>query len=104
MIPAVTEHANRLATLCEQFRVKRLEIFGSAAVGDQFDAERSDLDFIVEFQPGQDLGPWLRHYFAFQSALADLFNRSVDLIIASAMKDPYFIREANRTRRLAYGR
>jgi predicted nucleotidyltransferase len=110
MIPAVAENASRLTALCEEFGVERLEVFGSAAVDNQFDPERqfnperSDLDFIVEFQPGQDLGPWLRHYFAFRSALADLFGRSVDLVMASAIKNPYFLREANRTRRLVYGR
>jgi len=32
-----------------------------------------------------------------------LFGYPVDLVISSAMKNPYFIREANRTRRLLYG-
>ena len=103
MIPAINEQLAAMRELCARFGVKRLEIFGSAAEQDKFDPARSDLDFIVEFRDGQDLGPWLRHYFAFRSALADLFKRPVDLVMASAMKDPYFIREANRTRRLLYG-
>jgi len=104
MIPAVSEKQTDLAVLCERFGVERLEIFGSGATEDEFDPARSDLDFIVEFRRDQDLGPWLRHYFAFRSALSELFGRPVDLVMSSAMKDPYFIREANRTRRLVYGR
>jgi predicted nucleotidyltransferase len=61
------------------------------------------LDFIVEYQAGRDLGPWLQNYFAFRDALADLFGYPVDLVMSSAIKNPHFIREANRTRRLLYG-
>ena len=70
---------------------------------DEFDPATSDLDFIVEFRADQDLGPWLQNYFAFRDALSDLFGYPVDLVMSSAMKNPYFIREANRTRRLLYG-
>ncbi len=104
MISAVSDHQLRLAELCEQFGVERLELFGSATNADQFDPAGSDLDFIVEFCSGQDLGPWLRHDFAFRSALTELCGRSVDLVMASAMKNPFFVREANRTRQLVYAR
>ena len=49
-----------LANLCRQFGVARLEVFGSAA-DDTYDDATSDLDFLVEFLPEQDLGPWLAH-------------------------------------------
>ena len=104
MISTVAERANDLAGLCQQYGVVRLELFGSAATAEAFDPSRSDLDFIVDFDPGRDLGPWLSHYFAFRDALASLFGRPVDLVMRSAMTDEHFIREANRTRRLVYGR
>jgi predicted nucleotidyltransferase len=103
MVSAIVERQAELAELCERFGVKRLEVFGSAASGAGFDPRTSDMDFIVEFRAGQDLGPWLRHYFAFREALSQLFGYPVDLVMASAMKNPYFIREANHTRRLLYG-
>lgn len=103
MITAIAENRSRLDALCRQFGVKRLEVFGSAASETDFDPLRSDVDFIVEFRPDQDLGPWLRHYFAFRGALAELLGRSVDLVMASAMKNSHFIREANRTRQVVYG-
>jgi predicted nucleotidyltransferase len=78
-------------------------VFGSAATDEEFDPRRSDLDFIVEFGADQDLGPWLQHYFAFREELSNLFGYPVDLVMSSAMKNPQFIREANRTRRLLYG-
>lgn len=103
MIATVVEKQPELTALCEQFGVQRLEIFGSAAAEDRFDPLRSDIDFIVEFHPHVEMGPWLSHYFEFRDSLEKLFGLPVDLVMASAMTKPRFIREANRTRRILYG-
>jgi hypothetical protein len=103
MILGFTERQAEIASLCAQFGVQRLEVFGSAATEEDFDPCRSDVDFIVEFRSGQNLGPWLQKYFALRDALSQLVGYPVDLVMSSAMKNPYFIREANRTRRLLYG-
>ena len=50
MIAEILSHREELDELCRRFHVRRLDLFGSAA-GDDFDAERSDLDFLVEFEP-----------------------------------------------------
>ena len=50
MIADIALHREELRDLCRRFHVRRLEVFGSAARGD-FDPARSDLDFLVEFQP-----------------------------------------------------
>jgi uncharacterized protein len=102
MVSAIAERQKQISALCARFGVSRLEVFGSAVSEDEFDARTSDIDFIVEFRPDQDLGPWLKHYFEFRDSLARLLGRSVDVVIASAMKNPFFIREANRTRTLVY--
>ena len=96
----IEDKRDTLAELCRQYGVARLEVFGSAA--DDTYTERSDLDFLVEFLPSQDLGPWLSHYFDLRDALASLFGRSVDLVMAGALKNPYFAREVNRTRKVLY--
>lgn len=46
----IEEERDQLAKLCRQHGVRRLALFGSA-LGEDFDPERSDLDFLVEFQP-----------------------------------------------------
>lgn len=46
----IDEHRTELSDLCQLYRVKKLEVFGSGADG-TFDPRRSDLDFLVEFQP-----------------------------------------------------
>jgi len=101
MIPLIEDNRAALETLCKKYGVARLEVFGSAATG-EFDPDRSDVDFLVEFLPDQDPGPWAAHYFNFQAALEKLLARKVDLIMPSAMKNPYFIREVNRTRQVLY--
>src|SRR5260370_4239858 len=101
MIALIENERPVLTDLCRRFGVQRLELFGSAAT-DAFDPNRSDLDFLVAFLPEQNLGPWLRHYFDFQTELARLFGRPVDLVLASAVKNPHFQRELERTRTPLY--
>jgi hypothetical protein len=102
MVTAIAERQDEIASLCERFGVRRLEVFGSAASEEQFDPRTSDVDLIVEFEPGCDLGPWLERYFAFRNALSEVVGYPVDLVMSSAMKNRHFIREANRTRKLIY--
>jgi predicted nucleotidyltransferase len=102
MVSIVREKYRELDKICSRLGVQRLELFGSAAT-DDFDPTNSDLDFIVEFRPDHDLGPWLRDYLTLRDELVELFGYPVDLVMSSAMKNRHFIREANRTRELLYG-
>ncbi len=101
MIPLLYTRTNELTRLCGDYSVARLEVFGSVAEG-TFDPERSEVDFLVEFQAGVDLGLWLGRYFDLRDDLARLLGRPVDLGMGSALRNPYFIREVNRTRKLLY--
>ncbi len=102
MIGLVEEKLDAVRNLCGKYRVKRLELFGSAVEGD-FTAE-SDLDFLVEFQPGTNLGPWLSLYQDLKSDLEGVLGRKVDLVMEKALRNPYFIRQVNRSRQLVYER
>src|SRR3972149_361398 len=92
----IEDKRDQLESICRQFSVSRLEVFGSAVDG-SFDPERSDFDFLVEFTrpPGTNA---FHQYFDLQFALADLFGRKVDLVDATAMRNPYFIESVNRSR------
>ena len=100
MVEPIERHREALPELCRRFRVARLEVFGSAATG-RFDPQRSDLDFLVEFQDHYPQGPF-RQYFDLLAALEVLFERKVDLVEEPAMKNPYFIKAVNDTRLLLY--
>lgn len=96
----IDRQQGELAEICRRFEVARLEVFGSAVTG-EFDEQRSDLDFLVEF--GSALtGPRFDAFFGLQRALRELFDRPVDLVEAGAPRNPYFIRRMNETRRLVY--
>jgi len=102
MITSLRNQLPNVAELCRRYSVCRLELFGSATSEQTFDPDSSDLDLVVAFDPGLNLGPWLRHYFEFRDALQALFGRSVDLVMHSAIKDGFFRRELDRTRRVLY--
>lgn len=94
--------ANReaLVDICCRFYVARLEVFGSAADGD-FDESCSDIDFLVEFGDVPERERF-DTYFALLHALEDLFRRRIDLVESEAMRNPYFIRRVNESRKLVY--
>ena len=47
----ILRHRETLAALCRRHGVARLDVFGSAARGVDFDPTRSDVDLLVEFAP-----------------------------------------------------
>jgi predicted nucleotidyltransferase len=94
VLPEINPYQASLNELCQEFCVRRLELFGSAASG-RFDATSSDLDFLVEFGAHYPLGPF-HQYIDFQIALQELFGRSVDLVERSAIRNPYFRQAVDR--------
>ena len=54
----IQEKLEAITELCRRYHVAQLEVFGSAA-DDSLDSENSDVDFLVEFQPGQDLARFI---------------------------------------------
>lgn len=99
--PVIAKHQVELERLCREYGVERLELFGSAVTGD-FDPEHSDLDFLIEFQSGVDLGPWMKHFFEFEDELKALFERDVDLVFPKGIRNPYLKRNIDATRLLLY--
>lgn len=81
----IARHRAALTELCQRHRVARLEIFGSAARGTDFDPARSDVDFLVTFDPTSRND--LANYFDLQEALETLFGRKVDLIERGAIEE-----------------
>ncbi len=100
MIPALDERTDELRRLCLRYGVQRLDLFGSVATG-RDDPDASDLDFLVEFQPAALVG-YADAYFGLLDALQGLFGRSVDLVVDSAIRNPYFRESVERTRTAVY--
>ena len=100
MHPAVARHRPGIAAICRRYRIQRLEVFGSAARGDDFDPERSDADFLVEFAPGMQ--PDLQTFYGAKAELERLLGRSVDLVEPDAVRNPYVLSGINRYREAVY--
>ena len=73
-----------LAALCRSYGVTRLDVFGSAARAENFDAARSDIDFLVSFTP--ELRNNLTAFLDFKGALEALIGRPVDLVERAAVE------------------
>ncbi len=100
MIPEVESHKTELEQLCRRHHVRRLDLFGSAATGTYRPGE-SDLDFLVEFHPLAP-GSYADAYFGLLESLERLFGRPVDLVVASAIKNPYFLQSIEQARAVLY--
>lgn len=101
MTDLIEKHRQDLEDLCRKHEVKMLAIFGSAAEG-AFDVERSDLDFLVDFLPLAE-GQIAPDYFGLLHNLEDLFQRKIDLVMDRAIRNPYFRKEVDRSRKTIYG-
>ena len=100
MQPIIETRRAELAALCRRFHVRRLEVFGSATTGD-FDPSRSDVDFLVEFEP-MTPESYADAYFGILSELEDLLERRIDLVSARAIRNPYFAAGVDATRHTIY--
>lgn len=100
MISEIEQHRREIETLCCEYGVQRLAVFGSAAT-DSFRANSSDLDFLVEFRAPLAPG-YANRYFGLLEGLQNLFKRPVDLVVESAIRNPYFREAVNRDKALLY--
>jgi predicted nucleotidyltransferase len=81
-----------LAAICGRYHIRELAVFGSAARGDM--RPDSDVDILVEFEPGAHPG---LGFFRLEEELSELFGRRVDLGRKSLLKPlvrPSVLRDA----------
>ena len=74
MSPKITVDRRRIAEFCQRHHVRKLALFGSV-LRDDFGPE-SDVDVLVEFEPGHVPG---FAFFDLQEELSALLGRTVDL-------------------------
>jgi predicted nucleotidyltransferase len=100
MVELIQQHLRQIIEICRKCRVKRLELFGSAASGD-FDPARSDADFFYEFDPA-DNADLADRFFDLKEELERLLGVQVDLVSARDVTNPYFLQVANQHRLALY--
>jgi hypothetical protein len=78
--------------LVQNFGVEEIALFGSYARGEE--NEESDIDILVQFKEGYKT---FDNYMDLKFYLEELFGKTVDLVIKSAIKPrlkPYILEEA----------
>jgi uncharacterized protein len=90
----------QLVALCRKHRVRRLDVFGSAA-GDEFDEQSSDIDLLVDFEEMScpDRGD---AYLGLLTGAQALLGRRVDLVEVGAVRNPYLRQGIEASRQLLY--
>jgi len=84
MAPQIDIPKDRIAEFCRINHIRRLALFGSV-LRDDFGPD-SDIDVLVEFEPGQS--PGLR-FFGMEIELSEILGRKVDLNTPGFLSD-YF--------------
>lgn len=99
---SILNKMDEFLALCETHNVKTLYAFGSS-VTDEFDNDSSDIDLLIEIdindpiERGENLmGVWDR--------LEQFFERKVDLLTDSSIKNPVLRENINSTKVLIYDR
>lgn len=98
MIALVEDHLAELRRLCTEHNIRRLHLFGSAAVGEFTD--HSDLDFLVEFKPEAYESTWF--YIDVLLELQKMFDRKIDLLDIETLDNPFLAKSVNETKVLLY--
>jgi predicted nucleotidyltransferase len=98
MVAFIDQHQDRIDRVCQRWGVKRLEAFGSV-LGLNFSAA-SDVDFLVEFDGSR--ADAFDQYFGLKEELESIVGRPVDLVVASAIRNPYFRAEVEQTKSPVY--
>jgi len=98
MNPAVRVDHEALAEFCRKWRVRELSLFGSA-LRDDFDS-KSDLDFLVSFEPGVSLD--IDDLLDMKEELEARYGRPVDLVEKEALRNPWRKHEILKTRQVIY--
>ena len=96
----IENHTKEISNLCKTHKVRSLYAFGSVLTN-QFNSE-IDIDLIVDFEPF-DVLEYSDNYYDLKFALQNILERNVDLLEHKAIKNPYFLKTINQSKKLIYG-
>jgi predicted nucleotidyltransferase len=99
MHPLIETNRSAIADLCCRHQVRRLEVFGSI-LREDFDAQRSDVDVLVEFAPGAPSS--FSEFLDLKEALEALFGRPVDLVEARSVRNRRLKQHIDRSKAPVY--
>ena len=102
ILPKVlNENLPKIRELCQKHKIKKLWVFGSVLTGNFRDD--SDIDFLHEWdEENISDEEYLDNLYDFIDELKSLFNRKIDFVHYPSLKNPYFLKDVDRTKVLLY--
>lgn len=92
---------DKIIALCKKYKVAKLWVFGSILTP-RF-SDDSDVDFLVEFDRNRlELLDYADNFFDFIHSMEAVVGRKIDLVVDSAIRNPYFRKEVDNTRKLLW--
>ncbi len=92
-------YSAQIHELCLKHSVGELAVFGSVLT-DNFN-DSSDIDLVIDFS-SIERKEYAGNYFNFKKSLEDLFQRKVDLLEKSALKNPFFLEVLQNTKKIVF--
>ncbi|WP_028664210.1 nucleotidyltransferase family protein [Runella zeae] len=100
MHPLLTNHLPAIRQVFQENSVKKAYAFGTVCT-DAF-GEDSDVDILIDFDENLDPITYGENYFKIVTAIETILGRTVDLVTARTLRNPYFIKVMNKTQTLIY--
>ncbi len=97
MALAIEIDRDRVAAFCQQWKITEFSFFGSV-LRDDFRTD-SDVDVLVEFEPGHVPG---LAFFNMQEELKGILGREVDVVTRGGLRNPFRRHDILTTKRVFY--
>lgn len=98
----ISKHSSEFKYLCRTHNVKSLYAFGSATTAN-FDYNKSDIDLLVEIDVPDPIERGEK-LMSLWDTFEIFFQRKVDLLTNSSLRNPYLIKDIESTKILIYDR
>ena len=97
----ISSNIDKINFFFEAHKIEKAYLFGSVTT-DKFN-KHSDIDFLVKFKEGLKPLEKGELWWDLHDSLRDLFNRKVDIVTEGSLKNPFFIKELEKTKKMIYG-
>lgn len=96
----ILKRLNDFNSLCQEHQVKYLYAFGSSVTG-RFDYDKSDIDLLVEIDDNDPIARGEK-LISLWDTFERFFNRKVDLLTDSSIRNPFLRKSIDATKILIY--
>jgi uncharacterized protein len=100
LAPIITNNLPQIKNICQAHYVKQLYVFGSASRNEM--KENSDVDFLYTMQENTPEMEYADIFFDMLWSFEALLGKKVDMVPEKYLRNKYFIKELNETKKLIY--